>query len=102
MITSVLNSILNKSNLAEKFQNNNNSNYANNNYNSNNNELNNFGQIMVLLVILVLWITLVLLVGKYLWNECLCKVLTICKPMDNVFLLLGVIILADIIHPNIN
>lgn len=96
MITSVLNSILNKSNLAEKFQNNNNY-----NSNNNNNELNNFGQIMVLLVILVLWITLVLLVGKYLWNECLCKVLTICKPMDNVFLLLGVIILADIIHPNI-
>lgn len=31
----------------------------------------NYGQMMILLVMVVLWISLVLLVGKYLWNECL-------------------------------
>ena len=50
----------------------------------------------------ILWLTLTLLVGKYLWNECLCKLVTVCKPVDNVFTLLGLIVLLDIIGPNLN
>lgn len=59
----------------------------------------NYGQMMILLVMVVLWISLVLLVGKYLWNECLCKVVSVCKPVDNVFVLLGLVVLFDILHP---
>ena len=99
-ITSILNSILKNS---EPFQNNNgNVNNVNKVNNNNNNvqQSTNYGQMMVLLIIVILWLCLVLLVGKHLWNECLCKVVTICKPMDSVFSLLGVIVLLDILKPN--
>ena len=116
-ITSILNSILKNS---EPFQNNNGGNNNGSNNGSNNggnnvsnngskngsNNVNNgqqstnYGQMMILLIIVILWLCLVLLVGKHLWNECLCKVVTICKPMDSVFSLLGVIVLLDILNPN--
>jgi len=92
MLTNTLSRILNNT---EHFQNNNNNNNNNNGQQSNNN-----GQMMILLIIVVLWLCLVLLVGKHLWNECLCKVVTVCKPMDSVFSLLGVIVLLDILKPN--
>jgi len=57
-------------------------------------------QIIALFVVVVLWFMLVLVVGKYLWNECLCKVVTVCKPTNSVFVILGVILLADLSHPN--
>ena len=58
------------------------------------------GQMFVLIIMVVLWLCLVLLVGKYLWNECLCKVVTVCRKIDNVFVLLGLVVLFDILHPN--
>jgi hypothetical protein len=48
---------------------------------------------------MILWIILVLVVGKWLWNNVLCQVTTICKPMPNVLYLLGLILLIDIIRP---
>ncbi len=56
-------------------------------------------QIFILTVVFVLWFLLTILVGKYLWNECLCKLLTICKPTDDLFVIFGVIILFDILNP---
>lgn len=49
---------------------------------------------------MVLWILLVLIVGKWLWNNVLCQLTTICKPMPSVLYLIGLIILLDIIRPN--
>jgi len=48
---------------------------------------------------LCLWIILVLIVGKMLWNKVMCELFTFCKPMPNVLYLLGLILLLDIIHP---
>lgn len=48
---------------------------------------------------MILWIILVLVVGKWLWNNVLCQVTTVCKPMPNVLYLLGLILLIDIIRP---
>jgi len=56
-------------------------------------------QLFILTVVIILWFLLVVLVGKYLWNECLCKVVTICKPTDDLFVIFGIILLFDIIHP---
>ena len=70
------------------------------NQNQNQNPEPTYTQLVVLLVMVILWLTLVLLVGKYLWNECLCKVVTVCKPIDSVYTLLGLIILFDMLHPN--
>jgi len=56
-------------------------------------------QLFILTVVIILWFLLVVLVGKYLWNECLCKVVTICKPTDDLFVIFGIILLFDILHP---
>ena len=78
-----------------------NSNMLNNNNNKNNTRGKNYGQLFILLILVILWLCLTLLVGKYLWNECLCKAVSICKPIDNVFVLLGIIVLVDILRPNL-
>lgn len=91
VLITAANSALNKEAFIEKFNNNNDGQHHSNNY----------GQMIVLLIILVIWITLVLVIGKYLWNECLCKVVNICKPMDNVFTLIGLVVLLDILRPTV-
>jgi hypothetical protein len=78
--------------------------FANNNVvnsNNNNNVKPQNTNMLALLVMLIVYFVLVLLVGKYLWNECLCKVVTICKPINNVFTLLGVIFIIDMLHPRL-
>jgi len=72
-----------------------------NNANTNSNEEKppSNSQLFVLTVVIILWFLMVILVGKYLWNECLCKVLTICKPTDDLFVIFGIILLFDILHP---
>jgi hypothetical protein len=52
-----------------------------------------------LAIAMLLWIILVLVVGKWLWNNVLCQLTTVCKPMPNVLYLLGLILLLDIIRP---
>lgn len=91
MLTAAATSLLNKESFIEKFNNNNNRQQRG----------NNFGQMVVLLIVLVIWISLVLVVGKYLWNECLCKMVTICKPIDNVFMIVGLVVLLDILRPTL-
>jgi len=88
MLTAAATSLLNKESFVEKFNNNNGQQKG-----------TNYGQMIVLLIVVVIWISLVLIVGKYLWNECLCKVLTICKPTDDLFVIFGIILLFDILHP---
>ena len=97
MLLTTASEFLNSSStIAEKFNNNNNGN------NNNNNNGNKPGRMIVILIILVIWIALVLLIGKYLWNECLCKVISVCKPIDNVFTIIGLVVLFDILRPQLN
>ena len=49
---------------------------------------------------LLLWLAVLLVVAQYLWNEVLCKLTTIVKPVSSVFQILGLVILLEIIHPN--
>ena len=58
------------------------------------------GNRVMLVVLLVLYLVLILLVGKWLWNNVLCKTVTIVKPMPNVLTLLGLVILLELILPN--
>lgn len=66
--------------------------------NFNNHDLG--GMTLGMLVSILLWVALVLFVGKVLWNEVACKYLTVCKPMPNLLPLLGLVILMDILFPN--
>ena len=57
------------------------------------------GNRFMLLVLLVVYLVLLLLVGKWLWNNVLCKTVTIVKPMPNVLTLLGLVILLELVLP---
>ena len=54
---------------------------------------------LTLFIVLVVYLVLLLLVGKWLWNNVLCKTVTIVKPMPNVLTLLGLVILLELILP---
>ena len=72
------------------------------NVNSNANNTNNINQKspMVMLIALVIWIILFLLVSKWLWNNVLTKLVTVVKPADSVWQLLGLAILSGLLTGN--
>lgn len=51
------------------------------------------------LVASVLYVVLVLVAGRYLWDNVLCKVVTFCKPLPSLLHLLGLILLLDLLRP---
>ena len=91
MLVTVVDSFLNaSSSLTEKFG------------NSSDGHHGSSGKMIVILIIMVIWIALVLCIGKYLWNECMCKVVSICKPIDSVFTIIGLVVLLDILRPQLS
>lgn len=56
------------------------------------------GQVALLLA-LALWLVLLLVVARYLWNEVLVKVVTFAKPVTSLFQILGLVLLLDIVCP---
>lgn len=57
---------------------------------------------LVRLLIVIVILALVLIFGKYLWNNVACKYITIIKPVKNVIELLAIIVLLDLILPSCN
>lgn len=51
------------------------------------------------IIIVLIWLCLVLVLGKYLWNEYAVKCVTIINPLKSVWQLIGIIILVDLIYP---
>lgn len=49
--------------------------------------------------LLTIWILLILWLGKYLWNNTLSRLVTVVKPMDNLWQMFGLIILTGILFP---
>ena len=54
---------------------------------------------VISLIIIIFWILIVLFVGKMLWNDVLCEVVSFAKPVKSVFQILGLFILLEIIAP---
>ena len=48
-----------------------------------------FGSFLMLIIIL--------LVGEYLWNKILCKLVTVVKPVTSIWQLLGLMILLNLL-----
>jgi hypothetical protein len=46
-------------------------------------------------VILVIYLVLLIIFGKYLWNEVACKHVTVLKPLSSVWQLLGLSLLVQ-------
>jgi hypothetical protein len=55
---------------------------------------------MVMLVALVIWVVVFLMVSKWLWNNVLTKLVTVVKPADSVWQLLGLAILTSLLTGN--
>jgi len=56
-------------------------------------------KIIAALVTLIVWILILLLLSKFLWNEVLCKMVTFTKPVTSVFEIVGLVILLQLIKP---
>jgi len=54
---------------------------------------------IALLVTVLLWLVILLLVAKYLWNEVLCEMVTFTKEVKSVFQILGLVVLLNILCP---
>jgi hypothetical protein len=54
---------------------------------------------VALLITILLWIALLLLVSKLLWNNVLCDMVTFVKPVKSVFQILGLVVLLQLISP---
>ncbi len=55
-------------------------------------------EFIVSLIVLFVWICLLLFLGKFLWNDVLCSMVTICKKADSIWQILGVSILFSLIN----
>ena len=72
--------------------------FQNTNNNANNADRPRMSPLYIVLF-LTIYLVLVLIAGQFLWNEVLCKVTTICKPMPSLLHLLGLILLFDLLMP---
>ena len=52
------------------------------------------------LVIAILAIIIVLLAGKWLWNNIAARYITILKPVPSIWHLLGLMLIIDLVLPN--
>ena len=56
-------------------------------------------QVLVALVTLVVYVVLILLLGKWLFNNVLCKLVPAIKPASSVWELLGLMVLLHLLFP---
>jgi len=49
-------------------------------------------------IVLIVYIIIILFIGKFLWNEVLTKLVTIVKPADNIWQILGIAILVNLLY----
>ena len=63
-------------------------------FNNNGSNGNNYAsQAFAAFIVLIIYILIILFIGKFLWNDVLCKLVTIAKPADNIWQILGIAIL---------
>lgn len=54
--------------------------------------------LFVTFIVLILYIFLVLLIGRFLWNAVLCRLVTIVKPVESIWQILGLVILLNLMY----
>jgi hypothetical protein len=58
----------------------------------------NGSEALAAFIVLILIVIFILIIGKFLWNVVLCKLLTIAKPADSIWQILGLTILLNLIY----
>jgi hypothetical protein len=55
-------------------------------------------ELLVAFIVFILYIFLILLIGKFLWNLVLCRLVSIVKPADSIWQILGLVILLHLLY----
>lgn len=58
----------------------------------------NGSEALAAFIVLIIIILFILIIGKFLWNVVLCRLLTIAKPADSIWQILGLSILLNLIY----
>jgi hypothetical protein len=58
----------------------------------------NGSEALATFIVMIIIILFILIIGKFLWNVVLCKLLTIAKPADSIWQILGLAILLNLIY----
>ena len=48
-------------------------------------------------IVLIIYVLIILLIGQFLWNIVLCKLITIVKPAESIWQILGLAILLNLL-----
>lgn len=51
-------------------------------------------------LVFLVYVAVILLVGKYLWNTAICRMISVAKPVDSVFYILGLMLFVGLILPS--
>jgi len=49
-------------------------------------------------IVFIIYVVIILLIGKFLWNIVLCKLVSVAKPADNIWQVLGLAILLHFLY----
>jgi hypothetical protein len=58
----------------------------------------NGSEALAAFIVMIIIIIFILIIGKFLWNVVLCRLLTIAKPADSIWQILGLAILLNLIY----
>jgi hypothetical protein len=57
---------------------------------------------LAVFITFLLWIAILLIVSKWLWNDVLCNMVSFTKQVTSVFQILGLVILLELLAPMTN
>jgi hypothetical protein len=52
---------------------------------------------LAVFIVLIIYVLIILLIGKFLWNLVLCKLITVAKPAESIWQILGLAILLNLL-----
>ena len=58
----------------------------------------NGSEALAAFIVLIIYVIFILIIGKFLWNEVLCKIVSIAKPASSIWQILGLAILFNLIY----
>lgn len=58
----------------------------------------NGSDVLAAFILLIIYVLFILIIGKFLWNIVLCKLISIAKPADSIWQILGLAILLNLLY----
>lgn len=58
----------------------------------------NGSEALAAFIVLIIYVFFILIIGKFLWNEVLCRLISIAKPANSIWQILGIAILLNLLY----